>query len=219
MIIILMGATLSLNPRMGVIEKLSTYLKGSGVTAAALETEYSCLPLQSVIEQGLIHLKKRERDIISQRRGLRASALLPEITAWGRYKSDDKIYLYQQNNISVGKDYITVGPDDMNTTFGDFSSWEIGGRVKFNLSRLISNPTVGRFVEQERSLQEQRIHLIDKISSTYFLIAIIKALRKNKINPSESIMTQAEIAARTGNAWFISIGGEDLIECTQPIGE
>jgi hypothetical protein len=116
-----------------------------------------------VIENGLRHLKKTEQDITTQRKGLRASALLPEITAWGRYKSDDKIYLYQQNNISVGKDYITVGPDDMNTTFGDFSSWEVGGRVKFNLSKLVSNPSVGRFVEQERSLREQRIKLIDRI--------------------------------------------------------
>lgn len=204
---------------MGVIEKLSTYLKGTGVTAATLETEYSCLPLQIVIERGLYHLKKTEQDISKQRRGLRASALLPEITAWSRYKKDDKIYLYQQNNISVGKDYITIGPDDMNTTFGDFSSWEVGGRVKFNLSKLVSNPTVGRFVEQERSLREQRIKLIDRISSTYFLIAIINALKQHNIHPSEEIMTQAEIRARTGNAWFISIGGNDLMECKKKKGD
>ena len=215
MMILLAGVTLSLNPKMGEIEKLSTYLKGSGVTAATLETEYSCLPLQDVITQGLTHLKKIERAISKQRKNLRASALLPSLTAWGRYKSDDKIYLYQQNNISVGKDYITVGPDDMNTTFGDFSSWEVGGRVKFNLSNLVSNPTIGRFVEQEQSLRSQRIVLIDRISSLYFLIALINAIKKNNIHPPEELMTQAEIRARTGNAWFISIGGNNLMECKQ----
>lgn len=188
-------------------------LKGSGVTAATLESRYSCFPLQTVVEQGVRKLKKRERAIKQQRKGLRASALLPTLTTWGRYKSDDKVYLYQQNNISVGKDYITVGPDDMDTTFGDFSSWEIGGRLKFNLSNLVSNPVVGRFVEQEHSLAEERIQLIDRISSLYFLIALIKAIKQNNIHPSESIMTQAEIRARTGNAWFISIGGTNLMEC------
>jgi len=80
---------------------------------------------------------------------------------------------------------------------------------------LPENPTIGRFVEQEQSLRSQRIVLIDRISSLYFLIALINAIKKNNIHPPEELMTQAEIRARTGNAWFISIGGNNLMECKQ----
>ncbi len=204
---------LSSQPMGTLIEQLAGYLKDSGVTAAELEAIYSCRPLHDVVDEGLRHIQKAEKDIEKQRKHVRSSALLPTVTVWGRYRSDDKIYFYQQNNIAVGKDYITIGPDEHNKTQGDMSSWEIGGRMKFTLSNLVANPMSGRFIEQEISLEEQRAVLIDRISNTYFLIALIRAIKKRHVTVPSHILTDAEIAARTGNAWFISIGGNSMLTC------
>ena len=134
------------------LETMAGFLKENDISTEQLEKKFSCISLDEVLRKGLVNIKDLEKAVVSSRKNTRVSGLLPEISAWGKYKSDEKLYLYQRNNIAVGKDYITVGPDENNTTYGDIHSWEVGGRIKFNLSKLVYNSDTIKFSDQEQKL-------------------------------------------------------------------
>ena len=120
-----------------MLENIASNLKGLKITAETLETKYSCMTLEQMLKKGMSEINDLEKAVVSARKNTRAAGLLPEISAWGKYKNDEKLYLYQRNNIAVGKDYITIGPDDNNTTYGDLSSFEVGARIRFDLTKLL----------------------------------------------------------------------------------
>lgn len=195
------------------LEALASFLKGKEVTAATLETKYSCMTLEKTLSKGLAGINDLEKAVISSRKNTRVAGLLPEISFWGKYKSDEKLYLYQRNNVSVGKDYITVGPDENNTTYGDISSFEVGGRIIFDLTKLVYNPDTIRFTEQEHKLYFLRIEMIDKISYIYFFNAMLKAVTSlNAEIPEEKVLIY-RLTAKKLNGWFKSVSGIDLDEC------
>jgi len=171
------------------------------------------MTLDEMLKKGLENIDDLEKAVVSSRKNTRVAGLLPEISAWGKYKNDEKLYLYQRNNIAVGKDYITVGPDENNTTYGDVSSWEVGGRIKFNLSKLVYNPDTIRFSDQEQKLYFLRIEMIDKLSYIYYFQAMLNAIETLKIKAPKEKLLILKIKAKKHNGWFKSVSGIDLEKC------
>lgn len=196
-----------------VLESVASHLKGFKITAEMLEKKHSCITLDQLLKKGLAGINDLEKAVISARKNTRAAGLLPEISAWSKYKSDEKLYLYQRNNIAVGKDYITIGPDDNNTTYGDLTSFEVGGRIKFDLTKLLYNSDTIKFSDQQQKLYFLRIEMIEKLSSVYFFNAMINALKNLKVEVPEEKMIIYEIINRKQNGWLKSFTGVDLYEC------
>ena len=195
------------------LETLASFLKGKQVTAVKLETNYSCMTLEKTLAKGLAGINDLEKAVVSSRKNTRVAGLLPEISFWGKYKSDEKLYLYQRNNVSIGKDYITIGPDENNTTYGDISSFEVGGRIIFDLTKLVYNPDTIRFTEQEQKLYFLRIEVIDKISYIYFFNAMLNAVTALNVEIPEEKMLIYKLTAKKLNGWFKSVSGLDINEC------
>ena len=195
------------------IELMSEFLKDSKISTADLEKKFSCMTLDEMLKNGLENINDLEKAVVSSRKNTRVAGLLPEISAWGKYKNDEKLYLYQRNNIAVGKDYITVGPDENNTTYGDVSSWEVGGRIKFNLSKLVYNPDTIKFSDQEQKLYFLRIEIIDKLSYIYYFQAMLNAVETLKIKAPKDKLLILKIKAKKHNGWFKSVTGIDLKKC------
>lgn len=196
-----------------ILETVATHLKGTKITAEKLETEYSCISLEQMLKKGLANINDLEKAVVSARKNTRVAGLLPEISAWGKYKNDEKLYLYQRNNIAVGKDYITIGPDDNNTTYGDLNSFEVGARIRFDLTKLLYNSDTIRFSDQEQKLYFLRIEMIDKLSYIYYFSAMLNAVKKLKVVVPEEKMIVFEIINKKHNGWLKSIAGFDLLEC------
>lgn len=195
------------------LEKLAGYLKGRKVTVATLEKDYSCYPLADVLERGLRQVKDLEKAVRDSRENTRIAGLFPKFSAWARYREDDRLYLYQQNNISVGKDYITVGPDDNNTTIGDVNAFEVGGKLEFDLSRLLYNPDLIKFSDQEQKLHQFRTELVEKMVYAYYYIAVVKALTLNTVAVPPEVMLPAEITAKKLAQWFKGLTDLRLDQC------
>jgi len=195
------------------IELMSEFLKDSKISTADLEKKFSCMTLDEMLKNGLENINDLEKAVVSSRKNTRVAGLLPEISAWGKYKNDEKLYLYQRNNIAVGKDYITVGPDENNTTYGDVSSWEVGGRIKFNLSKLVYNPDTIKFSDQEQKLYFLRIEMIDKLSYIYYFQAMLNAIETLKVKAPKEKLLILKIKAKKHNGWFKSVSGIDLEKC------
>jgi hypothetical protein len=196
-----------------VLESLAEHLKGHGINAKLLETKYSCMTLERMIAKGLENIDDLEKAVISSRKNTRVAGLFPEITAWSKYKDDERLYLYQKNNISVGKDYVSVGPDDNNTTYGDLTSFEIGGRIKWDLSKLLYNSDMIRFSDQQQKLYIFRIEIVDKLSHIYFFVSMLNAAVDLKVDIPEEKMIIYQLTAMKYNGWFKSIAGFDLNDC------
>ena len=192
------------------VEALAAFLKGWDFSSESLEEDYSCLTLDEMLTKALKSISDLEKAVVSARKNTRVAGLLPEISFWGKYKSDDKLYLYQKNNIAVGKDYITVGPDDNNTTYGDLKSYEIGGKISFDLKKLLYNPDTIRFGEQEHKLYMARIELIDRLSGIYYFSAMLNAVEKNGIKVPPEQLLVFKIIDRKNNGWLKSYAGFDL---------
>jgi|GEM_PF-693167 len=195
------------------LERLAGYLKGKKVTVERLEKDYSCYPLTETVERGLSRVKNLEKAVRESRENTRIAALFPKISAWAKYRSDDRLYLYQQNNISVGKDYITVGPDDNNTTIGDIHAFEVGGKVEFDLSQLAYNPDFIRFSTEEQKLHQLRTELVEKIVYAYYYIAIVKAITLNNVPVPPEFLLAAEVTAKKMSEWFFDLTGLRLDRC------
>ncbi len=212
-ILFLLTAVIPLDGRSPDLESLAEYLKGHGISAEILETKYSCMTLEQVLEKGLENIDDLERAVVSARKNTRVAGLLPEITAWSRYKSDERLYLYQKNNISVGRDYVSVGPDDNNSTYGDLTSFEVGGRVKFDLSKLLYNTDMIRFSDQQQKLFLLKIEIIERLSLIYFFNSMLNAIVALSVEVPEEKMVIYQLTAKKYNGWFKSIAGFDLNEC------
>lgn len=195
------------------VEALAVFLKGYDVSSESLEEDYSCIALDEMISKALRNTADLEKAVVSARKNTRVAGLLPEISFWGKYKSDEKLYLYQRNNIAVGKDYITVGPDDNNTTYGDLKSYEVGGKISFDLKKLLYNPDTIKFGEQEHKLYMMRIEMIDRLSSIYYFSAMLNAAQTLKIKIPEEQMIIFKIIDRKNNGWLRSYAGFDLYTC------
>lgn len=196
-----------------MLENIASNLKGLKITAETLETKYSCMTLEQMLKKGMSKINDLEKAVVSARKNTRAAGLLPEISAWGKYKNDEKLYLYQRNNIAVGKDYITIGPDDNNTTYGDLSSFEVGARIRFDLTKLLYNSDTIRFSDQEQKLYFLRIEMIDKLSYIFYFNAMLKAVKELKVSIPEEKMIVFDIINKKHNGWLKSIAGFDLFEC------
>ena len=171
------------------LEQLAAFLRGEDFTSESLENDYSCITLDEMLEKALKNIADLEKAVVSARKNTRVAGLLPEISFWGKYKSDEKLYLYQRNNIAVGKAYITVGPDDNNTTYGDLNSYEVGGKISFDLKKLLYNADTIKFGEQEHKLYMARIEMIDRLSGIYYFSAMMNAVEKNGIKiPPEQLL-------------------------------
>ncbi len=195
------------------LEKLLGFLKGKQVTLADLEKKYSCYSIEAVTHSGLSKIKEIEADVTSSRQNTNISALLPKLSAWTKYSNDEKAYLYQQNNISVGKDYITVGPDDNNKTVGTINSYEIGGKIEFDLSKLLYNSDTLKFTDQEQKLYLFRADLVDKITYVYYFAAVGNSLKQTPSEIPLNIMLQAEINSKKMKQWLRETAGIDLDVC------
>ncbi len=195
------------------IERLATYLKGKKITVERLEKDYSCYPIAEAIERGIAKVKNLEKAVRESRENARIAGLFPKVSAWAKYRSDARLYLYQQNNISVGKDYITVGPDDNNTTVGDIHAFEIGGKIEFDLTQLAYNSDTVKFANEEQQVHQFRTELIEKMVYAYYFIAVVKALSFNETDVPPEIMIPAEIAAKKLSAWFYDLTGMRLDKC------
>ena len=195
------------------LESIALFLKGSEITSESLEKDYSCITLDEMLEKSLKSINNLEEALVSSRKNTRIAGLLPEISFWGKYKSDEKLYLYQKNNISVGKDYITVGPDDNNTTYGDLKSYEVGGKISFDLKKLLYNSDTIRFGEQEHKLYLMRIEMIERLSNIYYFSAMLFAAEKSGIKIPEEQMLVFKIIDRKNNGWLKSFAGFDLYDC------
>lgn len=196
-----------------LLETMASFLKGKKITAADLEAKYSCMSLEEMLKKGLSSINDLEKAVVSARKNTRAAGLLPEISAWGKYKNDEKLYLYQRNNVAVGKDYITVGPDDNNTTYADLNSFEVGGRIRFDLTKLLYNPDTIRFSDQEQKLYFLRIEMIDKLSYIYFFNSMLNALKSVGKDLPEEKMVVFDIVNKKHNGWLKSVTGIDLYTC------
>lgn len=195
------------------LEQLAAFLRGEDFTSESLENDYSCITLDEMLEKALKNIADLEKAVVSARKNTRVAGLLPEISFWGKYKSDEKLYLYQRNNIAVGKDYITVGPDDNNTTYGDLNSYEVGGKISFDLKKLLYNADTIKFGEQEHKLYMARIEMIDRLSGIYYFSAMMNAVEKNGIKiPPEQLLV-FKIIDRKNNGWLKSYAGFDLYSC------
>ena len=195
------------------IEALAVFLKGQDITSESLESDYSCIALDEMIEKALRNVADLEKAVVSARKNTRVAGLLPEISFWGKYKSDEKLYLYQKNNISVGKDYITVGPDDNNTTYGDLKSYEVGGKISFDLKKLLYNSDTIKFGEQEHKLYLMRIEMIERLSNIYYFSAMMKAAEDSGVKIPEEQMFVFRIINKKNNGWLRSYAGFDLYTC------
>lgn len=198
------------------LEQLAAYLKGKKITVDILEKDYSCYRLDETLERGLRQVKDLERAVRDARDNTRIAGLFPKFSAWAKYREDDRLYLYQQNNISVGKDYITVGPDDNNTTIGDVNAFEVGGKLEFDLSRLLYNPDLIKFSDQEQKLHQFRTELVEKMVYAYYYIAVVKALTLNAVDVPPEVMLPAEIAAKKLSQWFKGLTDLRLDQCAAP---
>lgn len=195
------------------VEQLASFLKGEEFTSESLENDYSCIALDEMLARALRNISDLEKAVVSARKNTRVAGLLPEISFWGKYKSDEKLYLYQKNNIAVGKDYITVGPDDNNTTYGDLNSYEVGGKISFDLKKLLYNADTIKFGEQEHKLYMARIEMIDRLSGIYYFSAMLNAVEKNGIKiPPEQLLV-FKIIDKKNNGWLKSYAGFDLYSC------
>lgn len=199
--------------------ELAGYLKGKKITAEILETQYSCMELDKMLERGLSQINNLEKALVSARKNTRLAGLLPEITAWGKYKSDDKLYLYQRNNIAVGKDYVTVGPDDNNTTYGDLNSFEAGGKIRFDLTKLLYNPDTLKFGEQEQKLYFLKIEMVERLSGIYYFSAMLRAAKELKSEIPEEKQTLFDIIDKKNNGWLKLYAGFDLYKCGEDGGD
>jgi len=123
------------------------------------------------------------------------------------------MYLYQQNNISVGKEYITVGPDDNNTTLGDLNTFELGGKVEFNLTNLVYNTDTIKYSQEEVKLTQFKTELIERIGYIYYYAAMLRAVREKRIEVDGTELLQAEIENRKLLSWLKNITGIDLYKC------
>ena len=195
------------------VEALAAFLKGYDITSESLENDYSCITLDEMLEKALRSIGDLEKAVVSARKNTRVAGLLPEISFWGKYKSDEKLYLYQRNNIAVGKDYITVGPDDNNTTYGDLKSYEVGGKISFDLKKLLYNPDTIKFGEQEHKLYLMRIEMIERLSGVYYFSAMMNAVESLKIKIPEEQMIVFRIIDKKNNGWLRSYAGFDLYSC------
>lgn len=197
------------------LEKIAVFLRDKKVTVDILEKQYSCRPLSVTIESGMKEVKDIEAAVKSARQNTRIAGLLPTLTAWGKYSSDDKLYLYQQNNIAVGSDYITVGPDDNNKTIGNINAFEVGAKLEFNLSKLLYNTDTLKFTEEQQKLYYFKVELIDRITYAYYYIAVVKAVKATGTEVPVEIMMPVEIAAKKLEQWFKSITNLSLSECSE----
>ncbi len=195
------------------LEALAAFLKGEDITSESLESDYSCITLDEMIEKALRNIADLEKAVVSARKNTRVAGLLPEISFWGKYKSDEKLYLYQRNNIAVGKDYITVGPDDNNTTYGDLKSYEVGGKISFDLKKLLYNPDTIKFGEQEHKLYLMRIEMIERLSGVYYFSAMMNAVKSLAIKIPEDQMLIFRIIDKKNNGWLRSYAGFDMYSC------
>ena len=195
------------------LEGLAAFLKGEDITSDSLESDYSCITLDEMIEKALRNIADLEKAVVSARKNTRVAGLLPEISFWGKYKSDEKLYLYQRNNIAVGKDYITVGPDDNNTTYGDLKSYEVGGKISFDLKKLLYNPDTIKFGEQEHKLYLMRIEMIERLSGVYYFSAMMNAVKSLGIKIPEDQMLIFRIIDKKNNGWLRSYAGFDMYSC------
>ena len=195
------------------VEVLAGFLRGHDVSSESLENDYSCIPLDEMISRALRNVADLEKAVVSARKNTRVAGLLPEISFWGKYKSDEKLYLYQRNNIAVGKDYITVGPDDNNTTYGDLKSYEVGGKISFDLKKLLYNPDTIKFGEQEHKLYMMRIEMIERLSNVYYFSAMMNAAESLGVKIPEEQMLVFRIIDRKNNGWLRSYAGFDLYTC------
>ena len=195
------------------LEQLAFFLKGEGVTSESLESDYSCITLDEMLEKALKNIGDLEKAVVSARKNTRVAGLLPEISFWGKYKSDEKLYLYQRNNIAVGKDYITVGPDDNNTTYGDLKSYEVGGKISFDLKKLLYNSDTIKFGEQEHKLYLMRIEMVDRLSSVYYFSAMMNAVEELGVKIPEEQKIVFKIIDKKNNGWLRSYAGFDLYSC------
>ncbi|MBP5405847.1 hypothetical protein J6Z19_01690 [bacterium] len=217
-VILLLSVTIDFSPfrlcaEPTPLEQLAAFLRGEDFTSESLENDYSCITLDEMLEKALKNIADLEKAVVSARKNTRVAGLLPEISFWGKYKSDEKLYLYQRNNIAVGKDYITVGPDDNNTTYGDLNSYEVGGKISFDLKKLLYNADTIKFGEQEHKLYMARIEMIDRLSGIYYFSAMMNAVEKNGIKiPPEQLLV-FKIIDRKNNGWLKSYAGFDLYSC------
>ena len=195
------------------VEALAAFLKGYDISSDSLENDYSCISLDEMISKALRNMADLEKAVVAARKNTRVAGLLPEISFWGKYKSDEKLYLYQRNNIAVGKDYITVGPDDNNTTYGDLKSYEVGGKISFDLKKLLYNPDTIKFGEQEHKLYLMRIEMIERLSGVYYFSAMMNAVESLKIKIPEEQMIVFRIIDKKNNGWLRSYAGFDLYNC------
>ncbi len=195
------------------LEFLAKYLKDSKITLKDLETTYSCYSFETVMTKGLAQIKDIEKAVKSSRKNTRIAGLLPQITFWGKYNANQKVYLYQQNNISVGKDYITVGPDDNNTTKGNINYYEVGGRIQFDLSKLLYNKDTITFTEQEKKMYYFKMEMINKLSYIYYLNAEVNAIKAKSIAIPLDKMILIEIKLRELSKWFSELTNLDLHSC------
>ncbi len=210
LLIFLFSATLFSGEKL---PELLKYLKSAGISFHQLESGYTCHSLETVLSAGLMKIKQLEEDVRSSRKRVRIAAILPKLTAWSKYKNDEKTYLYQQNNISVGKDYITVGPDDNNTTLGSLDTYEIGGRLEFNLSKLIYNPDSLRFSQEEHKIYAVKKQILEQITLIYYHTAIVNALLDKKIDIPQAELIAAQIENAAMRMWFKELTGMELNSC------
>ena len=226
MIFILIGASLlpvwsdaELFGAESPLEALAAYLRDKNLTSETLEELYSCTTLDEMLRQSLKSLNNLEESLVSSRKRTRIAGLLPEVSIWGKYKNDEKLYLYQKNNIAVGKDYVTVGPDDNNTTYGDLTSYEIGGKISFNMSKLLYNSDMIRFEEQEQKLYFLRIDMVDRLSNIYFFAAMLRAVDELKIDIPAEKRILFEVMNKKNLGWLKAHAGFDLNSCREDKNE
>lgn len=212
-ILLLFPTSDAFSAELSPVEALAAFLKGYDISSDSLENDYSCISLDEMISKALRNMADLEKAVVAARKNTRVAGLLPEISFWGKYKSDEKLYLYQRNNIAVGKDYITVGPDDNNTTYGDLKSYEVGGKISFDLKKLLYNPDTIKFGEQEHKLYMMRIEMIDRLSGVYYFTAMMNAVESLKIKIPEEQMIVFRIIDKKNNGWLRSYAGFDLYNC------
>lgn len=195
------------------MKQLLSHFKDHEITIEQLEEKYSCHPLSVVIANTLSSIHDIESEIRHSRSNTRLSALLPKITLWGKMKNDQKIYLYQKNNISVGKDYVSVGPDDNNTTEGDLDSYELGARFSFDLSNLLYNKDTLRYASEEKSFVYYKKELIENISYVYYYQAIMNAVNALEVDmpPEERLFHETSLRFLT--SWVKEISGREIQSC------
>jgi len=113
----------------------------------------------------------------------------------------------------VGKDYITVGPDDNNTTVGDIHAFEVGGKIELDLAQLLYNSDIVKFSNEEQRIHQFRTELTEKMVYAYYYIAIVKALSFNEVAVPPEVMLSAEITAKKLATWFHDLTGLRLDQC------